>query len=213
MILFNVRRTENLRLSSQTSFSLTCLFLQGVVNWTQQICQILIMFKSNIMLVRWLIKRPFIHFLLVCLCACLCHLLLPALQCKCLHSAETSQKSSTGDSGVISLNETDITRVQVAKLVISRFKIIPTAKMNNMKARAKPLRRTRVLKESSPSAVLTVGSTSTSIRSMVSAWPTELPGSSSWVPGHKYMQMFHVRGHEIIIVIQKYCSHFWSFIY
>lgn len=35
---------------------------------------------------------------------------------------------------------------------------------------------------------------------MVSA---ELPESSSWVPGHKYMQMFHVRDHEIIIVIQN----------
>lgn len=80
------------------------------------------------------------------------------------------------------------THSQVTKFVTSRFMMIPIARINSMPARAKPLRRTRLLKEGWTSRE----TSSVSTRSTVSVTLSESSASSDWGPVHANVKGTHL---------------------
>lgn len=107
-----------------------------------------------------------------CLLSALCpssHLLscTGILQCKHLHHIELMADD------ILHWIQHSFPHLQVTKLVISRFIMIPAAKTNSMTARAKPLLRTRAL---------WVSGSSSSPSTIVSVWSCEQVASSGCRP-------------------------------
>ena len=134
------------------------------------------------------LRRLIHYFLPACTCDCLLHVLLwhRAIQYK--HPHQTVQQCLRGYLEYFELlNRIDFAHNHVIKLLISRLIMIPAARMNSMTARTRPLRRSRLLRDSSSSPGLTAGppaSQSTSFTVSVPALSCESPGSSGCGPGH-----------------------------